>query len=356
MFYRFLLSAAALSILMITNNACMAAGATAVGEPADIAKDGVAIFTQVNAADSKTAKAQALAGCKGLSNASDTSKSLCKVVATFENQCVAQALDPQSGTPGFGWAMAADPKAAKEQALSNCRDTAGPTRQDACIVDDRSLWCDGSARVATAPSAPSRSADLSPRPDGPPSREQIQEIQSRLFDLNYELWPNGTWDEKTRKSVKMWHENTKRPNPDTMSDDDIAFLRTAPPLKVWGGVVFDARGHYRMFTGETSRKELVDKALSYCKAHLAAKACNLDDILSVTTADNQCLGITHADWRDGRLNRWGTYVATRIGIDVATDKALDNCVTKSGTSRRTCKLLAAVCSDGSSQTGPSERR
>jgi len=125
---------------------CMAAGAVAVGEPADISQDGVAIFTYVRAKNAGEAKEKAMAGCKSLPNASTTSKALCKIVATFENQCVAQALDPQSGTPGFGWALARNSAQAREQALSNCRDTAGPTRQDACVVGPQDLWCDGSAK------------------------------------------------------------------------------------------------------------------------------------------------------------------------------------------------------------------
>jgi len=132
--------------LCLTIGHCLAAGAVAVGEPSDIAKDGVAIFTFVNGKNAGEAKGKAMAGCKNLPTASSTSKALCKIVATFENQCVADALDPQSGTPGFGWAMARNSKQAKEQALSNCRDTAGPTRQDARVVGPRDLWCDGSAK------------------------------------------------------------------------------------------------------------------------------------------------------------------------------------------------------------------
>jgi Domain of unknown function (DUF4189) len=90
------------------------------------------------------AKAKALGGCK--SNGSQTAKDLCSIVATFQNQCVAEALDPQDGTPGFGWAMADASEEAKRQALAKCRDTAGATRQDACIIPDKGLWCDGSAK------------------------------------------------------------------------------------------------------------------------------------------------------------------------------------------------------------------
>jgi hypothetical protein len=146
MLYRGIAAVTALTLSLIANGHCLAAGAVAVGEPADISKDGVAIFTYVNADNAAAAKQKALDGCKGLPNASDTSKALCKVTATFENQCVAQSLDPESGTPGFGWAMARNSRMAKEQALSNCRDTAGPTRQDKCVIGPRDLWCDGSAK------------------------------------------------------------------------------------------------------------------------------------------------------------------------------------------------------------------
>lgn len=121
-----------------------AAGAVALGLPSDVAKEGVSIFTQVDSRTSEEAKTSALAGCK--SNGSQTARDLCKIVATFQNQCVAEALDPESGTPGFGWAMAQTSGEAKTQALANCRDTAGATRQDACIIPDKGLWCDGSAK------------------------------------------------------------------------------------------------------------------------------------------------------------------------------------------------------------------
>jgi hypothetical protein len=144
--YRMTIGATALALCLAANGRCMAAGAVASGVPADIAKDGVAIFTFVNAASAELAKQKALEGCRSLPSASSTSKALCKVVATFVNQCVAESIDPESGTPGFGWAMAPHSRAARDQALSNCRDTAGPTRQDKCVVEARALWCDGSAK------------------------------------------------------------------------------------------------------------------------------------------------------------------------------------------------------------------
>ena len=146
MLYRAMIGALVLASCLTANVHCMAAGATAIGQPADISRDGVAIYTYVNADSAEAAKQSALKGCQGLPNASETSKALCKVILTFENQCVAQAMDPQSGTPGFGWALAQDSGQAREGALTNCRNTAGPTRQKECVIGPRDVWCDGSAK------------------------------------------------------------------------------------------------------------------------------------------------------------------------------------------------------------------
>ena len=140
---KILAGAMALVAAMAGASACRAEGALALGLPGDVAKDGIAIFIFVRAGSFQEAKEKALAGCKGLPKSSETSKALCKIVATFKNQCGVSAIDPENGTPGFGWAIADSSAEAKRQALDNCRDTAGPSRQDACVAD-RS-WCDGSA-------------------------------------------------------------------------------------------------------------------------------------------------------------------------------------------------------------------
>jgi Domain of unknown function (DUF4189) len=141
---KFIVGLIAMVALSAKFGPCLAAGALAAGVPDDVAKQGLSLYTEVNSATSERAQKLAVAGCKNIG--SPASKALCKVVATFSNQCAAEAMDPQNGTPGFGWAVAANSQAAKNQALANCRATAGPTRQDACVVGDKALWCDGSAK------------------------------------------------------------------------------------------------------------------------------------------------------------------------------------------------------------------
>jgi hypothetical protein len=139
-----IIGAMTLAIALAHSGPCLAAGAVALGLPSDVATEGIAIFIQVGSATMEDAKAKALAGCKALPKPSESTKALCKIVATFRNQCAAGAIDPEDNTPGFGWAIADDSAQARNQALANCRDTAGPTRQDACVVSRH--WCDGSAK------------------------------------------------------------------------------------------------------------------------------------------------------------------------------------------------------------------
>lgn len=136
-------AAASLVATSLMGPAAHATGAIAVGQPADVARDGVSASIFVNARSADEARSEAMKRCT--TTGSGTARALCKVMATFSNLCAAEALDPKDGTPGFGWAIADTSDEAKRQAIANCRETAGPDRQDACAVPDKA-WCDGRAK------------------------------------------------------------------------------------------------------------------------------------------------------------------------------------------------------------------
>jgi hypothetical protein len=188
----------------------------------------------------------------------------------------------------------------------------------------------------------------------PPSPELIKEIQSRLFDLGYIIWPDGNWDDRTKAAVKTWHQFTNRPVSDAMSTDDVAYLRTLPPNKVWGGVVYDSKGHYRLFANEASRKELVEKEISYCQQGYDPSRCQLDLILNTEMSNKACTGVSHVDWKDEKGSHTSTSTARAADIKTASDNAINECA-KAGP-RESCILYAAVCADGSSQTGVLENK
>jgi hypothetical protein len=143
--YRIILGAMMFTLIFAHVDSCVAAGAVAIGLPSDVAKQGVSMGSDVNNKTMDAAKSQAVAQCK--SSGSAISNPLCKVVATFQNQCVATTIDPKAGTPGFGWAIADTSQAASEQAMANCRDSDGPAFKAGCQPGGaHPILCDGSAK------------------------------------------------------------------------------------------------------------------------------------------------------------------------------------------------------------------
>src|SRR5260370_33969080 len=111
--------------------AVFADGAVAIGLPSDVAKNGVSLGLTSNYTEDE-AKRRAMANCHDIG--SKISKSLCKVLTTFKDQCATAAIDPQAGTPGFGWSLGANIQDPEKKALAKCEQTAGPKRRGACVV------------------------------------------------------------------------------------------------------------------------------------------------------------------------------------------------------------------------------
>ncbi len=127
---RNLLCALALGAGSLSAQAAAAAGALAFGSTGDVAKDGYSIGIAYDHDSEEEAKKQAMDWCT--SHGSKQTEDRCQIVVTFHKQCVAEAQDPDPGTPGFGWGVAPSEEAAKIAALTNCYATAGKARHDFC--------------------------------------------------------------------------------------------------------------------------------------------------------------------------------------------------------------------------------
>lgn len=115
-----------------------AEGAMALGVTGNITKDGYAIGININSGSEAEARDAALKYCQ--SHGSDVARAKCEIFATFRDQCAAEAEDPQPGTPGAGWAIAADKTAAEKMAMMNCLATAGDRGSFCKVVTS---ICDG---------------------------------------------------------------------------------------------------------------------------------------------------------------------------------------------------------------------
>lgn len=114
--------------------AASADGALAIGKPGDVASQGFAFGMVSNVPNAGQASDRALDLCRNAKGASGDARSVCQVVQTIHQQCIAVAMDPAKGTPGAGWAVANDKKAAESQALAQCYDTAGADRRSFCTI------------------------------------------------------------------------------------------------------------------------------------------------------------------------------------------------------------------------------
>jgi hypothetical protein len=117
----------------------LAEGAIAIGASGDFAKDGFAFGASINKTSADDAGEQALATCRKYEGAPKMA-AICKVVFHFSHECYALSFDPKAGTPGVGWAIAADKETAEERALKNCQVTAGQDRRDFCKINQS--YCD----------------------------------------------------------------------------------------------------------------------------------------------------------------------------------------------------------------------
>src|ERR1700676_401989 len=118
-----LMVAACFTVGIVWSYSAAAEGALAIGLPSDVAKEGYASGYSYNAKTMDDARRVAMEYChKAPTN--QKVRSLCKVIETFSNRCVAVSLDPKAGTPGAGWGIGDDIRAAERQALSRCEATA----------------------------------------------------------------------------------------------------------------------------------------------------------------------------------------------------------------------------------------
>jgi len=118
-----------------------AEAALAVGLPTDVAKQGLAFGWAVNHANKAAAEAEALRRCREFKDAPQAVRDLCRIVESFDDRCVAVALDPDAGTSGVGWAVADKQDAAEDAAMDDCMEGSGPKRRNSCRI--AFARCDG---------------------------------------------------------------------------------------------------------------------------------------------------------------------------------------------------------------------
>jgi hypothetical protein len=115
--------------------------ALAVGQPGDVAKQGVALGWAVDYASKADAEKEALARCRTFGDAPQATRDLCRIVESVRDTCLAVALDPDRGTTGLGWGVHKNREWAEDAAMEKCAESSSPRRRASCRV--ALIRCDG---------------------------------------------------------------------------------------------------------------------------------------------------------------------------------------------------------------------
>ena len=160
------------------------------------------------------------------------------------------------------------------------------------------------------------------------NRGDINKVQSRLFELNYDPGPiDGRIGGRTRAAIKLYQEDQ---NLKVNGNPTIGVLRALNEHNTpdtWGVITLSTRNQKRAISsGHKSRKAAQLQAAKDCPS------CNQN----ITFAAKECAALAMS------TSSWGW--ASKSDINAAKDAALRLC----GSDRK-CSVKAAVCSDGTEE-------
>jgi len=126
----------ALSAMLVTALPAGAHGAVAIGgNPADIAKNGIAVGVSKDDDTKDLAEAGAVEQCKAFKGRNPAQTAArCVVVADFAHAWAVIAMDPKPQSPGFGWSIDADKATAERNAINQCKSSSPDERKQFCAL------------------------------------------------------------------------------------------------------------------------------------------------------------------------------------------------------------------------------
>lgn len=169
----------------------------------------------------------------------------------------------------------------------------------------------------------------------------IREVQEKLYNLNYDIASiNGRITDETRRAIRDWQTNTKRPVTGDLDTDQIAALRAARIPTTWGALAYAAKGASGTVWKRASRQEAERDAILECR-NRGGSGCKV-----VTAADQGCGALGFYSGRVGSTQHWGAYASVRPTLAQAIENALSEC-RRQAKKPDACGVRITVCADGS---------
>jgi hypothetical protein len=185
-------------------------------------------------------------------------------------------------------------------------------------------------RVATAPSQPPGPADpLRPDPDFVPIKDAalLRELSERLYEHNFDPETSDGKD-GVKLAISKFQEKSNLTPTGEATEGLLMRLRSMDDLKPWGSIVYGPDSDkWGISWNHASRRTAVEDARSNC----GASKCGIE--LSFYGTRCGAFAISGKSWS----------LVARDSIQRAKDAALDEC----GRSGKSCRIIGAVCADGS---------
>ena len=189
-----------------------------------------------------------------------------------------------------------------------------------------------SPQVAAAPPSTSElSSALRPDPDRMPIKDVtlLRELSDRLYERNFDPEPidskNGM-----RVAIGKFQEKTSMTPTGEATEGVLTRLRKMEDLKPWATIVYGPDNEkWGMSWNHVSRRAAVDDALKGC----GASKCPLE----LSFYGKRCGAFAAA----GKGQSWS--LVQRDTVQGAKQAALDEC----GKAGKSCRVIGAVCADGS---------
>ena len=187
-----------------------------------------------------------------------------------------------------------------------------------------------SPQVAVAPPPePQLSSTLRPDPDRIPIKDSVllRELSDRLYEHNFDPEPldgkNGM-----RLAISKFQEKSDMTPTGEATEGVLTRLRKMDDLKPWASIVYSPENNkFGISWNHKSRRAAVDDALANC----AGGKCRIE--LSFYGTRCGAFAVSGKSWS----------LVQRDTVQRAKDAALDEC----GKTGKSCRIIDAVCADGS---------
>ena len=175
------------------------------------------------------------------------------------------------------------------------------------------------------------------------NRQIIGEVQSRLYNLNYQIKRfDGVFDTPTVEAIRDWQRKIEVDATGQLTEAQYQRLRTSKPPAVWGAVAYMANGTIGRAWNRASRQEAEEVAIAECRRRAGRRAsCD-----TLAAGDSACLALATYRAQSGGTIYYGARVALQPDLAKAIANALQQCQ-DADRSRGTCVNKIAFCANGS---------